>query len=191
MDLLAFKVVIEPDEDAWASYYPAWINLGAATFGETQEEAAANIKEVLEMIVEEVEEGHIEWPIEPHVPNPEISKPSIQDAPELVQFRCAPEHPDAVASHGGLPIADLEPDIAHSNAYRLIYVAVEDVLAAIHQRETWRQTRTGGRVSKFFAPPTLQDPILKESNDKAFTDACALESIHNHEQDLTRAAPGR
>lgn len=80
MDLLAFKVVIEPDEDTWASYYPAWINLGAATFGETQEEAAANIKEVLEMIVEEVEEGHIEWPIKPHVPNPEISKPSIQDA---------------------------------------------------------------------------------------------------------------
>ena len=52
MDLLAFKVVIEPDEDAWRSYYPAWERLGAATCGETEEEAAANIKEVLEMIVE-------------------------------------------------------------------------------------------------------------------------------------------
>ena len=153
IDLLRFKVVIEPDEDEWRSYYPAWEHLGAATCGDTQEEAAANIKEVLEMIVEEIEEGDIEWPIEPCA-GWEFSKSSIQDAPELVQLKCAPEHPDVVASHGGLPVTDLEPDTAHADAYRLIYVAVEDVLAAIHQRETWRATRTGGRVSKFFAPIT-------------------------------------
>ena len=28
MDLLAFKVVIEPDEDEWRSYYPDWEHLG-------------------------------------------------------------------------------------------------------------------------------------------------------------------
>lgn len=126
MDLLAFKVVVEPDEGVWASYYPAWIDLGAATWGETQEEAAANIKEVLEMLIEEVEEGQIEWPITPYVPDPEISKPSIQDAPEFVQLNCAPEHPDAIASHGGLPVSDAGPDIAAGDIYRLIYLAVNN-----------------------------------------------------------------
>ena len=153
MDLLAFKVVIEPDEDAWASYYPAWLNLGASTWGETPEDAAANIKEVLEMIVEEIEEGQIEWPIEPYLPNPETSKPSIQDAPALVHLNCAPEHPDTIASHGGLPMADLEPSTAHCDAYRLIYIAMEDVLASIHQQETWRATRTGGHISRIFSAP--------------------------------------
>ncbi|MYC31694.1 MAG: hypothetical protein F4X64_00765 [Chloroflexi bacterium] len=124
MDLLAFKVVIEPDEDAWASYYPAWINLGAATWGETQEQAAANIKEVLEMLIEEIEEGQIEWPVEPYTPNPETSKPSIQDAPEFVQFNCAFEHADVVASHGGLPVSDDASRIADDGCYRLIYLVV-------------------------------------------------------------------
>ena len=126
MDLLAFKVVIEPDEDAWASYYPAWINLGASTWGETREEAAANIKEVLEMLVEEIEEGQIEWPITPYVPNPETSKPSIQDAPEFVQLNCAPEHPDALASHGGLPVSDAGSNVAAGDIYRLMYLAVNN-----------------------------------------------------------------
>ena len=153
MDLLAFKVVIEPDEDLWQSYYPAWEHLGAATFGSTIEEAAVHIKEVLQMIVEEIEEGGIEWPIAP-CPPWEFSRPSIQDAPELVQFKCDPEHPDVVASHGGLPITDLEPGAAHNEAYRLIYVAMEDALASIHQRETWRANRTGGRAAKVFGPPT-------------------------------------
>ena len=189
MDLLAFKVVIEPDEDAWCSYYPAWEHIGAATGGETIEEAALNIKEVLEMIVEEIEEGEIEWPITPSPPW-EFSKPSIQDAPELVQFKCAPEHPDAVASHGGLPIADLEPDTAHDDDYRLIYVAVEDVLAAIHQRETWRATRTGGRVSKFFALPHDQDGIPQEPNSAGSSGVIVPEHSYNREQARTGAVSG-
>ena len=106
MDLLAFKVVIEPDEDVWQSYYPAWEHLGAATCGETQEEAAINIKEVLEMIVGEIEEGMIEWPIEPCAPDWDFSQPSIQSEPELVQLNCNHEHPGAVAEHGGLPVLD-------------------------------------------------------------------------------------
>ena len=151
MDLLAFKVVVEPDEDVWQTYYPAWERLGAATFGNTPEAAAANIKEVLEMIVAEIEEGDIEWPVEP-CEGWEFSKPSIQDAPELLQLNCAPEHPDAIASHGGLPVFESDSDVPHSPVYRLIYVAMEDVLASIHERRTRRETRTGGLVSRIFAP---------------------------------------
>ena len=157
MDLLAFKVVIEPDEDVWRSYYPAWEHIGAATCGETPEEAATNIKEVLEMIVGEIEEGEIEWPIEPSR-SWEFSKPSIQDKPDFVQVKCDPEHPDAVASHGGLLIADLQPEAEYDDTYRLVYVAMDDVLAAIYERDTLSETRTGGYVSTVFALPIRYDP---------------------------------
>ncbi len=157
MDLLAFKVVIEPDEDVWRSYYPPWEHIGAATCGETLEEATTNIKEVLEMIVEEIEEGKIEWPIKP-CENWEFSKPSIQDEPDLVQIKCAPEHPDAVASHGGLLISELQPEAIHDDTYHLIYVAMDDVLAAIYERDTLSETRTGGYVSTVFALPIRYDP---------------------------------
>lgn len=152
MDLLAFKVVIEPDEDAWASYYPAWEHIGAATGGETLEEAAVAIKEVLEMIVEEIEEGEIEWPIVPGEAW-EFSKPSIQDEPELIQLNCSHEHPGAVAEHGGLPVVESESGADNHDSYRLLYVAIDDVLAAIHERRTWLETRTGGLVSRFFSSP--------------------------------------
>lgn len=160
IDLLAFKVVIEPDEDVWRSYYPAWEHLGAATFGSTPDEAAANIKEVLEMIVEEIEESMIEWPIEPY-PGWEFSKPSIQDVPEFLHVKCAPEYPDAIASHGGLPIDGFSvagPD----EVYRLIYIAMDDVLTSIHARRTLRETRTGGPVSRIFTPETSSNPVKGE-----------------------------
>jgi predicted RNase H-like HicB family nuclease len=160
VDLLAFKVVIEPDEDLWQSYYPAWEHLGAATFGNTPEEAAGNIKEVLEMIVEEIEEGDIEWPIEPCA-GWEFSRPSIQDAPDFLQLKCAPEFPDAIASHGGLPVDGLS--VADPNDfYRLIYVAVDDVLAAIHARRTLRETRTGGLVSRIFTPEAMNGRVERK-----------------------------
>ena len=157
MYLLAFKVVIEPDEDVWASYYPAWEHLGAATFGSTPEEAAANIKEVLEMIVGEIEEGMIEWPVTPSPPW-EFSKPSIQDAPDLIHVKCSPEYPGAIASHGGLPVDGLSiagPD----DVYRLIYIAMDDVLAAIHARRTLREARTGGLIPRIFTPETRSNPV--------------------------------
>lgn len=160
MDLLAFKVVIEPDEDVWQSYYPAWEHLGAATFGNTLEEAAAHIKEVLEMIVEEIEEGGIEWPVEPCA-GWEFSKPSIQDAPEFIQRQCAPEFPDAIASHGGLPV-DGRSVADPSDCYRLIYVAMDDVLASIHARRTLRETRTGGLVSRIFTPEAVNGRVERE-----------------------------
>ena len=158
--MLAFKVVIEPDEDVWRSYYPAWEHLGAATFGSTPDEAAANIKEVLEMIVEEIEESMIEWPIEPY-PGWEFSKPSIQDVPEFLHVKCAPEYPDSIASHGGLPIDGFSvagPD----EVYRLIYIAMDDVLTSIHARRTLRETRTGGLVSRIFTPETSSNPVKGE-----------------------------
>jgi predicted RNase H-like HicB family nuclease len=53
-----FRVVVEPDEDAWHAYCPALVRLGGATWGKTKEEAVKNIQEVIEMIVEElIEEG--------------------------------------------------------------------------------------------------------------------------------------
>ena len=47
-----FKVVVEPDEDRWHAYCPALEQYGAATWGDTEEEALRHINEVVQMIVE-------------------------------------------------------------------------------------------------------------------------------------------
>jgi len=53
-----FRIVVEPDEDRWRAYAPALEAQGASTWGYSREEALANIREVLEMIVGELaEEG--------------------------------------------------------------------------------------------------------------------------------------
>jgi predicted RNase H-like HicB family nuclease len=63
MKTYTFKVVVEPDEDAfgnpaWHASCPALASLGAATSGRTRDEALKNINEVVHMIVEEsLEEG--------------------------------------------------------------------------------------------------------------------------------------
>ncbi len=55
-----FKVIVEPDEDVWHAHCPALKDYGAATWGQTREEALQNIREVAEMIVAElVEEGEV------------------------------------------------------------------------------------------------------------------------------------
>lgn len=46
-----FKVVIEPDEDRWFAYCSALEEKGAATWGDTREEALKNLQEVVEMVV--------------------------------------------------------------------------------------------------------------------------------------------
>jgi predicted RNase H-like HicB family nuclease len=51
-----FKVVIEPDEDAWHAHCPALEAYGAATWGDTREEALRHIREVVEMVVAELVE---------------------------------------------------------------------------------------------------------------------------------------
>ena len=40
----------------------------------------------------------------------------------------------------------------YDDIYRLIYVAINDVLAAIHTRRTFVAARTGAVVSRIFAP---------------------------------------
>ena len=49
-----FKVVVEPDEERWRAYVPSLEHLGAATWGYSREEALQHIREVLEMMVEEL-----------------------------------------------------------------------------------------------------------------------------------------
>lgn len=150
MELLAFKIVVERDEDHWRSYYPAWEHLGAASCGEDPNEAAINIKKVLEMIVQEIEEGQIEWPVTPS-PNWDFSLPSMQDEPELMEANCHPGHPAAVASHGGLPLPSDEANPEYDDPYRLIYVAMDEVMENIHIRRTELLSRTGGLSPKVFA----------------------------------------
>ena len=56
MKSYVFKVELEPDEDGWHVFYPPWRKIGASTWGSTREEAMQNIREVLELILEEFEE---------------------------------------------------------------------------------------------------------------------------------------
>ncbi|MEA3281823.1 MAG: type II toxin-antitoxin system HicB family antitoxin [Euryarchaeota archaeon] len=64
-----FRVADEPDEDRWHVYYPTLENIWGATWGHTREEALKNIREVVEMIVEElIEDGeHIPEALENEV----------------------------------------------------------------------------------------------------------------------------
>jgi predicted RNase H-like HicB family nuclease len=53
-----FKVVVEPDGDAWYAYCPALKGYGAVTWGETRAEALRHVREVVEVVVAElVEDG--------------------------------------------------------------------------------------------------------------------------------------
>ncbi|HKV39712.1 MAG TPA: hypothetical protein VJX67_10905 [Blastocatellia bacterium] len=60
-----FTVVVEPDEDRWHAYAPALVKYGGATWGHTKEEAFKHIREVVEMVVEELIEDSIPIPEEP------------------------------------------------------------------------------------------------------------------------------
>jgi predicted RNase H-like HicB family nuclease len=62
MKTYSFKVVVEPDEDRWHAYCPALDQYGAATWGNTQEEAFKHIHEVVEMIIAELSEDGIPIP---------------------------------------------------------------------------------------------------------------------------------
>lgn len=52
MKTYQFRVVIEPDEDGWFVCCPLLERYGAATGGDTREEALKNIREALEMVLE-------------------------------------------------------------------------------------------------------------------------------------------
>ena len=47
-----FRVVLEPDEEAWRAYVPDLEAKGGATWGRTKEEALGNIREVAQMVIE-------------------------------------------------------------------------------------------------------------------------------------------
>ena len=53
MKTYVFRIELEPDEDGWRAFYPPLEELGASTWGESQEAALKHIQEVLTMIVEE------------------------------------------------------------------------------------------------------------------------------------------
>jgi predicted RNase H-like HicB family nuclease len=58
MKTYVFRVVVEPDEDRWSAYCPALQHYAAVTWGRTQEEALQHIREVVQMVVEElIEDG--------------------------------------------------------------------------------------------------------------------------------------
>lgn len=61
MTTYTFHVVVEPDGDAWHAYCPALVRQGGATWGQTREEALANIREVVELVVADLIEtgGHL------------------------------------------------------------------------------------------------------------------------------------
>ena len=52
MKTYTFNVVVEPDEDRWHAYCPVLVRQGAATWGNTEQEALKNIREVVQMVVE-------------------------------------------------------------------------------------------------------------------------------------------
>ena len=54
MKTYVFRVVVEPDEEHWQAYCPILEPYGAATWGKTREEALKNIRDVVEMVLEEL-----------------------------------------------------------------------------------------------------------------------------------------
>jgi predicted RNase H-like HicB family nuclease len=54
MKSYVFKVVIEPDEEKWHARVPELESKGAATWGETRDEAFRNIQEVARMVIEDM-----------------------------------------------------------------------------------------------------------------------------------------
>jgi predicted RNase H-like HicB family nuclease len=74
MKTYVFRVVVEPDEDAWHAYCPALVSQGGATWGATKEEALQHIEEVVKMVVESL--------IEHGEPVPETPADEVQVSTE-------------------------------------------------------------------------------------------------------------
>ena len=54
----AFRVVVEPDNGRWHAYCPVLEGRGAVTWGRSEREALNNIRQVVQMVVDDmVEEG--------------------------------------------------------------------------------------------------------------------------------------
>ncbi len=61
-----FDVVVEPDDGRWHAYCPALESLGAATWGNTRDEALRHIREVVQMVTEGLVEDGIPVPDSSH-----------------------------------------------------------------------------------------------------------------------------
>lgn len=73
MKSYVFRVVLEPDQDVWRAFIPELQAKGAATWGNTKEEALRNIHEVAQMVIEALlEDGE---PLPPRVT--EIDQPVV------------------------------------------------------------------------------------------------------------------
>jgi predicted RNase H-like HicB family nuclease len=51
MKSYVFRVVLQKDEDVWRALIPELESKGAATWGNTKEEALSNIREVAQIVV--------------------------------------------------------------------------------------------------------------------------------------------
>jgi len=65
MRTYTFRVVVEPDGNRWHAHCPALQPYGAATWGDSEEEALRHIQEVVQMVVEELQEEGITVPDAP------------------------------------------------------------------------------------------------------------------------------
>lgn len=65
MKTYTFRLVVEPDGDRWHAHCPALQPFGAATWGNSEEEALRHIQEVAQMVVEELQEDRIPIPDAP------------------------------------------------------------------------------------------------------------------------------
>ena len=63
MKSYVFRVVLEPDEDAWRAYLPDLESRGGATWGKTREEALRNIHEVAQLVIESMLEDGEPLPV--------------------------------------------------------------------------------------------------------------------------------
>jgi len=57
-----YRVVLEPDGDAWRAFIPDLEGKGGATWGATKDEALRNINEVAQMVIESMLEDGEELP---------------------------------------------------------------------------------------------------------------------------------
>jgi len=62
MRTYTFKVVVEADDGRWHAYCPALEQYGAATWGDTEEEAFRHIREVVQLVVDGLREDGIPIP---------------------------------------------------------------------------------------------------------------------------------
>ena len=69
MNTYSFEVVVEPDEDRWHAYCPILEEMGAATWGDTRDQALEHIQEVVQMVIEGM--------VEDGVPVPDGSRPAV------------------------------------------------------------------------------------------------------------------